>query len=83
MKEAFTYFAVGVATAAIATAQPALGQQVANMGGNGPKRVLMECDTSGKQCQVVRRLRSPAACQASRVNASLHHRGSNFVCARE
>jgi len=83
MKKAFAYFTIGMAAAAVSTAQPALGQQAANAEGSGAKRILMECDVSGKRCHFVRRLRSPAACQKDRVNATLHHRGSTFLCVRE
>jgi hypothetical protein len=83
MKKGFTYLATSIAAAAFLTAQPALGQQASTTGADGPKRILMECDISGKQCQVVRRLRSPAACQNSRVASALHHRASTFVCVPE
>lgn len=83
MKKALTYFSISIAAAAVFTGQPALGQQVVNAVGNGPKLTLVECDSTGKRCQIVRRLRSPAACQNSRVNAALHYRASNFRCVRD
>ena len=83
MGKAFRYFAISITAAAVFIAQPALGQQVSDIEGKGPKRVLVECDISGKRCQVVGRLRSPATCQTARVSASLQYIASRFFCARE